>query len=52
MRSLWDCFQLPGNIEWRESAARKLIETKLEGEDILERLTSKKLSSLAKGSEK
>lgn len=52
MRSLWDYFQLPGNIEWRESAAHKLIETKLGGEDILKRLTSKKLSSLAKGSEK
>lgn len=49
MRALWDSFQSPGVIEWRELAARKLAEAKLSSDDILARLTSKKLSSLAGG---
>ncbi len=47
MRVLWDSFQSPGIIEWREFAARKLTEKKLGNDDILTRLTSRKLSSLA-----
>jgi len=49
MRALWDSFRSPGVIEWRELAARKLAEAKLGSDDILARLTSRKLSSLAKG---
>ena len=49
MRKLWDSFQSPGVIEWREFVARKLTEAKLGSDDILARLTSKKLSSLAEG---
>lgn len=49
MRELWDSFRSPGVIEWRERAARKLVEAKLRSDDILTRLTSKKLSSLAGG---
>lgn len=49
MRELWDSFRSPGVIEWRERAARKLVEAKLHSDDILTRLTSKKLSSLARG---
>lgn len=47
MRALWDSFQSLGIIEWRELAARKLSEARLGNDDILTRLTSKKLSSLA-----
>ena len=46
MRVLWDSFQSPGIIEWREFAARKIIESRLGSDAILARLTSKKLSSL------
>lgn len=49
MRVLWDSFQSPGIIEWREFAARKITEARLGSDDILARLTSKKLSSLAGG---
>ena len=49
MRTLWDSFRSPGIIEWREFAARKLTEAKLGSDDILARLTSKKLASLAAG---
>ena len=52
MRALWDSFQSPGVIEWRERAARKLVEAKLRSDDILARLKSKKLSSLAGGGQK
>ncbi|WP_295513151.1 hypothetical protein, partial [Thiolapillus sp.] len=52
MRALWDSFRSPGVIEWRELAARKLAETKLGSDDILARLTSRKLSSLAGGGRK
>jgi hypothetical protein len=52
MRTLWDSFQSPGVIEWRELAARKMAEAKLGSDDILARLTSKKLSSLAGGGQK
>jgi len=52
MRTLWDSFRSPGVIEWREFAARKLAETKLGSDDILARLTSRKLSSLAGGGQK
>ncbi|SHJ16543.1 Helicase C-terminal domain-containing protein [Malonomonas rubra DSM 5091] len=47
IRVLWDAFQSPGIIEWREFAARKLTETQLGTEEILARLTSTKLSTLA-----
>ncbi len=46
MRTLWDSFQSPGIIEWRDDAARKIAEGKLGIDDILKKLTSKKLSSL------
>jgi len=52
MRVLWDSFQSPGLIEWREFAARKINESRLGSDDILARLTSKKLSSLARGQQK
>jgi hypothetical protein len=52
MRVLWDSFQSPGVIEWREFAARKMVEARLGSDDILARLTSKKLSSLARGQQK
>jgi len=52
MRALWDSFRLPGVIEGRELAARKLAEAKLGSDDILARLMSKKLSSLAGGGQK
>lgn len=52
MRELWDSFQSPGVIEWRELAGRKLAEARLGSDDILKRLTSKKLSSLARGGQK
>jgi hypothetical protein len=52
MRVLWDSFQSPGVIEWREFAARRLAEAKLGSDDILARLTSRKLSSLAGGGQK
>lgn len=52
MRVLWDSFQSPGLIEWREFAARKIKESRLGSDDILARLTSKKLSSLARGQQK
>lgn len=52
MRALWDSFQSPGVIEWREFAAHKLAEARLGSDDILERLTIKKLSSLAGGGQK
>lgn len=52
MRALWDSFRSPGVIEWRELAARKLAEAKLGSDDILARLTSRKLSSLAGGGQK
>ncbi|MCB1860300.1 MAG: DEAD/DEAH box helicase [Gammaproteobacteria bacterium] len=52
MRALWDSFRSPGVIEWRELAARKLAEAKLGSDDILSRLTSTKLSSLAGGGQK
>jgi hypothetical protein len=52
MRALWDSYQSPGIIEWREFAARKLVEARLGSDDILARLTSKKLSSLAGGGQK
>jgi len=47
MRALWDSFRAPGIIEWREFAARRIAEARLGSDDILARLTSKKLSSLA-----
>lgn len=47
MRVLWNHFRSPGVMEWREFAARKLAEAKLGSDDILARLTSIKLSSLA-----
>ncbi len=47
IRILWDSFKSPGIIEWREFAARKITEAKLGNDDILARLTHKKLSSLA-----
>ena len=49
MRTLWDSFQSPGIIEWREFAARRITESRLGVDDILASLTSKKLSSLAVG---
>ena len=49
MRALWESFQLPCDIEWREFAARKITETRLGTDAIQARLTSKKLSSLAEG---
>ncbi|WP_459925423.1 hypothetical protein, partial [Desulfatiferula olefinivorans] len=49
MRTLWDSFKSSGNIEWREFAARKIGDARLGNDDILTRLTSKKLSSLAHG---
>ena len=52
IRTLWDSFQSPGIIGWREFAAHKITEAGLGGDDILVKLTSKKLSSLAGGSEK
>lgn len=52
MRALWDSFRSPGVIEWRELAARKMAEAKLGSDDILARLTSRKLSSLAGGGQK
>ncbi|WP_287220242.1 DEAD/DEAH box helicase [Prosthecochloris sp.] len=48
MRALWNAFQSPGDIQWREFAAQKMAQEKLGSDDILKRLTSKKLSSLAK----
>jgi len=47
IRMLWDTFQSPGIIEWREFAARKIVEAKIGNKDILVRLTAQKLSSLA-----
>lgn len=52
MRILWDSFQSSGSIEWREWAARKLAEAKLDSDNVLLRLTSRKLSSLARGGSK
>ncbi len=52
MRALWDAFQSPGDIKWREFAAHKMTQAKLGSDDILARLTSKKLSSLSKGGQK
>ncbi|MBW2186310.1 MAG: DEAD/DEAH box helicase [Deltaproteobacteria bacterium] len=49
MRALWESFQLPCDIEWREFAARKITETRLGTDAIQARLTSKKLSSLTEG---
>jgi hypothetical protein len=49
IRVLWDAFHSPGIIEWREFAARKIIDARLGNDDILTRLTSTKLSSLAGG---
>ena len=49
MRTLWDSFRSPGIIEWRELAARKLAKARLSNDDILARLTERKLSSLAEG---
>jgi len=48
IRSLWDAFSSPGIIEWREFAAQKITEAGLRNDDILERLTMKKLSALAR----
>jgi hypothetical protein len=47
MRVLWDSFRSPGVIEWREFAARKITEARLGSDDILIRLKTKKLASLA-----
>lgn len=52
MRALWDSLRSPGNIEWREFAALRMAESKLGSDDILARLTSKKLSSLAGSGQK
>ncbi|NTU50166.1 MAG: DEAD/DEAH box helicase family protein [Desulfobulbaceae bacterium] len=52
MRVLWNAFQSPGDIQWREFAAQKMTQEKLGSDDILARLTSKKLSSLAKDGQK
>jgi hypothetical protein len=49
IRVLWDSFQSPGIIEWREFAAKKITEAKLGNDDILAHLTSRKLSSLVGG---
>ncbi|WP_051434240.1 DEAD/DEAH box helicase [Desulfonatronum lacustre] len=49
IRSLWDAFQAPGVIEWREFAANRIIEARLGTDDILSRFKSRKLSSLARG---
>ncbi len=51
MRTLWDSFQSPGNIEWRELTARKLAEAKLSNDDILAYLRERKLSSLTGGTQ-
>ena len=52
IRLLWDAFHSPGNIEWRELAAQRIAEANLGNDDILKRLTSTKLSSLAGGGKK
>lgn len=47
IRELWNSFQSPGIIEWREFVACKINEGKLGNNDILARLTQRKLSELA-----
>lgn len=49
IRDLWDAYSHAGDIEWRELAARKLEEKALGSDKIMERLTSRKLSSLIDG---
>ena len=46
IRTLWNTFTSPGVITWRQSAARTIVEAGLKNDDILAKLTNKKLSSL------
>lgn len=52
IRVLWDAFHSPGQHEWRKFAAQKISNARLGNDDILARLTSTKLSSLAAGGQK
>lgn len=47
IRQLWDTFSKPGDLSWRDSAAKKLKESKLTPSEVLQRLTQRSLSSLA-----